>query len=155
MARTRWSEDFTRPSRAWFITGGAGFDFAKGLARRGRGNAWIRNTTGWNAINVWLPVEPDRTYTARAWLRLSPSLTDGYFSVRNDKDNRPDENFDVINEIKLIGPSPANPDNADYNPYEFDFETGSNNRVLLYVGLWGVGPDAWIQVDEVSLSPRS
>jgi len=155
MARREWSEDFTRSSKEWFFTGGAGFDFAKGLARRGKGNAWVCNTTGWNAINIWRPVEPNRTYTARAWLRLSPTLTDGYFSVRNDKENRPDGNFDVINEIKLIGPGPANPNHDDYNLYTFDFDTAANDRVLLYVGLWGVGPDAWIQVGEVSLNASS
>jgi hypothetical protein len=81
-------------------------------------------------------------------------LTDGYFSVRNDKENRPDGNFDVINELKLVGPGRRNPRNADYNPYAFDFETGSNHRVLLYIGLWGVGADAWIQIDEVSLHKK-
>ncbi len=155
MAVTQWCEDFELPSKEWFFTGAAGFDFAKGFARKGRGNAWVRNTTGWNAINIWRPVEPNRTYTALAWLRLSPTLTDGYFSVRNDKENRPDGNFDVINEIKLIGPGPANPRNDNYSPYKFDFETAGNTRVLLYVGLWGVGPDAWIQIDEVSLSANS
>lgn len=155
MDRTQWCEDFDLPSKGWFFTGGAGFDFAKGFARRGRGNAWVRNTIGWNAINIWRSVEPHRTYTAHAWLRLSPTLTDGYFAVRNDKENRPDGNFDVINELKLIGPGPATPRKDDYKPYKLDFETAANTRVLLYVGLWGVGSDAWIQIDEVSLSANS
>lgn len=149
------SDDFESPSRDWFFAGGAGFDHGKGLARRGLGNAWVRNTTGWNAINSWMPVDPNSKYTVFAWLRLSPTLTDGYMSVRNDKENRADKNFDVINEIKLIGPGPKNPENADYDPYEFEFFTGDNSRVLFYVGLWGVGKDAWIQVDEISLSTRT
>ena len=146
------NEDFESPSPDWFFTGGAGFDHGKGLAHTGVGNAWVRHTTGWNAINRWMPVHPNSKYTAFAWLRLSPDLTDGYFSVRNDKENRADKNFDVINEIKLVGPGPKNAANADYNSYKFEFNTGSQSRVLLYVGLHGNGKDSWIQIDDLSLS---
>ena len=32
--------------------------------------------------------------------------------------------------------------------YEVTFASGDLRRVLIYVGLWGVGPDAWIQIDD-------
>jgi hypothetical protein len=38
----------------WFFTRGADLDNGKGLVYRGQGNAWVRNTTGWNAINNWV-----------------------------------------------------------------------------------------------------
>jgi len=145
------SEDFEVPSRDWFFTGGAGFDHGKGLARKGQGNAWVRNTTGWNAINRWYPVDSDSVYTVYAWLRLSPTLTDGYMSVRNDKENRPDRSFSVIRETRLV----FDPSRPDYSPYQFDFYTGINTRVLLYVGLWGIGTDAWIQIDDISISTQT
>lgn len=151
----QFSDNFENPANDWFFTGGAGFDYGKGLARRGQGNAWIRNTSGWNAINRWVDVLPHSHCYVHAWLRLSPQLTDGYIAVRNDKERRSDGNFNVINELKLIGPGLKNPDNADYNPYTFEFDSGDNSRVLFYVGLWGNGRDSWIQVDEVSVSVKT
>jgi hypothetical protein len=151
----QFSDNFENPSRGWFFAGGAGFDMNKGLAHRGKGNAWVRNTTGWNAINHWVTVPPHSHCYVNAWLRLSPYLLDGYISVRNDKDNRPDHNFDVINERRLVGPSAPNFDNAGYNQYPFEFESGGNTRVLFYVGLWGNGQDNWIQIDDMSVSCKT
>src|SRR5689334_7564557 len=111
----QFSEDFERPFRGWFFTGGAGFDYNKGLAHGGKGNAWVRNTKGWNAVNFWADVPTQSQCYVNAWLRLSPELTDGYISVRNDKDSRPVHNFDVINELKLVGPGPVNPAHSGYN----------------------------------------
>jgi hypothetical protein len=142
-------EDFEHPSSQWFFTGGAGFDSNRGLAHRGNGNAWVRNTGGWNAINIWVDVPSNSECSVLAWLRSSASLTDGYMSVRNDKERRADHNFNVINEVKLVGAGPSNPANANYNPYTFRFNSGNNTRVLFYVGLWGNGRDSWIQVDDL------
>lgn len=151
----QFSDDFENPSRGWFFAGGAGFDLNKGLAHKGKGNAWVRNTTGWNAINHWITVPPHSHCYVNAWLRLSPSLLDGYISVRNDKEGRPDHNFDVINERRLVGPSMPNFDNAGYNQYPFEFDSGQNSRVLFYVGLWGNGHDEWIQIDDMSLTCKT
>jgi hypothetical protein len=145
MTVRQFSEDFEHPDNGWFVTGGAGFDFGKELSRTGQGNAWVRNTTGWNALNRWWAVEPHDNCYVNAWLRLSPDLTSGYIAVRNDKERRPDGNFDVINELKLVGPS-------DYREFTFEFNPGANPRVLFYIGLWGNGKDSWIQIDNVSLS---
>lgn len=155
MGVIQFFENFESPYKDWFFTGGAGFDFGKGLARRGQGNAWVRNTAGWNAINRWWNVQPHSICYVHAWLRLSPNLTDGYISVRHDEDRQPDGKFDVIREIKLVGPGPQNPENANYNPYTFEFYSGNNARVLFYIGLWGNGKDSWIQIDEVFLSVKT
>jgi hypothetical protein len=148
----QFSEDFERPAADWAFVGGAGLDHGKGLAHTGQGNAWVRNTTGWNAVQRWMGVNPRSHCVVVAWLRLSPGLTNGWMSVRNDKENRADGNFDVIKEIKLVGPGPANPGHAGYNMYTFEFDSGVNSRVLFYVGLHGNGKDSWIQIDDISVS---
>lgn len=149
-----YSENFENPSHDWFFAGNAGFDLDKGLARQGRGNAWVRNYKDWNAINIWRPVYPQSVYKAFAWLRFSSNLKAGYMSVRNDNEDGGGD-FTVIKEIKLVGPAPDNPDQKGYNPYEFEFFTGNNSRILFYIGLHGKGDDEWIQIDEVSLSTKT
>jgi hypothetical protein len=151
----QFAEDFERPYSGWFFAGGAGLDYNKGLAHKGVGNAWVRNKHGWNAINYWVTVRPKSHCYVNAWLRFSSTLTDGYISVRNDRDSRSDHNFDVINELKLVGPGPANPAHSGYNQYSFEFNSGDNPRVLFYVGLHGNGRDSWIQIDDVSVSCRT
>lgn len=151
MGIVQFSDGFEsqKPNPAWFLTASAGFDYEKGNAHTGQGNAWVRATQGWNAINVWFSgLTPNSDCQASAWLRFSPSLTDGYISVRADGSGSPGP---VIAELKLCGNAPPNPDNAGYNHYYFPFNSGSNSRVLFYVGLWGNGQDSWIQIDDVVL----
>lgn len=146
---TLFYEDFETPDPGWFFTGGAGLDIGKGLAHRGANNAWVRATQGWNAINKFHDVFPNSHYTLAAWLRFSDSLTDGYFSVRA----APELNGDgpILTELKLVGPSPANAANGNYNKYLLEFDTQALKRILLYVGLWGKGTDAWVQIDGIEL----
>jgi len=44
----------------------AGYDIGKGFAREGANNAWVRGSTGWNAINRFHDVEPGETFTVYA-----------------------------------------------------------------------------------------
>lgn len=134
-----WGEPFERPHPGWFTTGGAGFDYGKGLAYREKGNAWVRGSKGWNALNRFHEMKPNTRYIVSAMLRLSPGLTDGYFSVREARELN--GNGRIITEVKLIGPT-------DYRKVELSFTTGNLNRVLFYVGLWGTGRDVWIQIDD-------
>jgi len=85
-------------------------------------------------------------------VRLSESLTDGYFSVRGAA--QLNGNGRILKEIKLVGPGPVNPDHRGYNLYRLDFNSQEFSRVLVYVGLWGVGRDAWVQVDDVEITSR-
>lgn len=134
------------PPKNWFTTEGAGFDLDKGQAFKGKGNAWVRGTSGWNAVNGLAELEAPRDAEcyAGAWLRISSDVTDGYISVRPAKEGTPPG--PVINEIKLKGPTPGR--NNGYQAYILPF-THPGERLVFYVGLWGNGRDAWIQVDEV------
>jgi hypothetical protein len=143
-------EDFESPDRGWFFAGQAGFDLGRGFAHTGANNAWVRGITGWHAINKFHPVFPHTNCVASAWLRLSENLTDGYFSVRGAADLN--GNGPILRETKLVGPGPVNPVHRGYNQYQLNFDSQNFSRVLLYVGLWGVGQDAWIQVDDVEIT---
>ncbi|MBD2080730.1 hypothetical protein [Leptolyngbya sp. FACHB-17] len=142
--------DFESPRESWWFAGGAGLDYGKGLEHSGKGNGWVRNTSGWNAVNNCVNVEPNSECTVAAWLRKSNTLTDGYMSVR--RLNRDGSVGTVINEVKLVGAGSPNPQNRGYNRYTFNFNSGSNSKVLFYVGLWGNGKDSWVQVDDVVVS---
>ena len=140
-----WGEPFERPHPGWFFTGGAGFDYGKGLAYREKGNAWVRGTTGWHALNRFHDVKAGTAYTVSAMLRLSPGLTDGYFSVREARELN--GNGRIMTEVKLVGPS-------DYRKFELNFTTNFS-RVLFYVGLWGTGRDVWIQIDDFIVAEKT
>lgn len=137
----------------WFFAGGAGLDDGKGLEHKGKGNAWVRNTTGWNAINNWVNISAPSgsECTASAWLRTSDTLTDGYMSIRDADKN--DGSGRIIHEIKLVGArSPGEGNIKGYRLESFDFKMGGFGKVLFYVGLHGVGKDAWIQIDDAAIT---
>jgi hypothetical protein len=138
-----WTHGFEGGNQSWWFAGGAGIDVGKGLAHTGSNNGWVRGTQGWNAVNADVSTYPGATCTASAWLRWSDSLTGGYMSIRSWHEGLP-----IINEIALDGPAPKNPGHADYNWYSFKFQADAYGA-LFYVGLWGNGQDAWIQVDDV------
>ncbi|MFM0523040.1 hypothetical protein PQR08_37075 [Caballeronia jiangsuensis] len=144
-------QDFesSRPPAGWIPTGIAGFDYGKGLAHQGEGNSWVRAVRGWNAINKWIRMPKNSDCIARAWIRHSDSLTDGYMTVRggNGSSFGP-----VITEVKLSGPNRPNPAEKNYNLYELNFYSGDNPQLLFYVGLYGNGRDSWVQVDDVVVS---
>lgn len=162
ISQTAW--DFEQGSGAssnngisgWFFTGGAGLDNGKGLAYKGKGNAWVRYTKGWNAINnlVSISVPQGSECTASAWLRTSDTLTDGYMAVRDG--SRSDGSGTILNETKLVGARP--PGNGNVNGYRlesFNFRMGSSGKVLFYVGLHGIGKDAWIQIDNAAITCKT
>ncbi len=146
----QFTEDFESPAPAgWFTGGGAGFDFNRGLAHQGNGNAWVRFTQGWNSVNRWVPSVPQNAdCSAQTFIRVSPAVTDGYFSIRGGNGGEPSR---VINEVKLIGPW-TGPQNVAYRKFTFDFNSGNFPQLLVYVGLWGNGQDGWMQIDDLGIS---
>jgi hypothetical protein len=147
---TQTQFDFESPREGWWFAGGAGLDYGKGLEHSGKGNGWVRNTRGWNAVNNWVKVQPNSECTVDARLRTSNTLTNGYMSVR--RLNNDGSVGSVINEVKLVGAGFPNPQHRNYNRYTFNFNSGSKSIVLFYVGLWGNGKDSWIQADDAVVS---
>jgi len=48
----QWSNGFEDATSIWWIAGNAGVDRGIGLAHSGANNGWVRNWTGWNAVNA-------------------------------------------------------------------------------------------------------
>jgi hypothetical protein len=80
-------------------------------------------------------------YVVSARVRGNSALSAGYVSVRGTPE---EDNFRVLNEQRVYG-------NNSYTRVTFEFNSGVNTKVLFYAGMWGTGPDAWMQVDEVYL----
>ncbi len=130
----------------WFFAGSAGIDRGLGYSYSGRNNGWVRNTNGWNAVNEWVGVQPWTNYYVTARIRSSPQLQYGqaYMSIRGTPEN---QGFRVLNETKVY------PTACGYQLWSFTFNSGPDDHVLFYAGLWGNGTDEWIQVDDVTIQP--
>jgi hypothetical protein len=137
----------------WTISGGAGFDNGAGYSLNGQGNGWVRNKTGWNALNNLVdlrtaPAGAQCSFTA--WLRTSDYLSAGYMSVRDGE--KGDGSGTILREQRLVG---ARTCASDHNGYAFTtvkFSRPQSGRVLVYVGLWGHDEDVWIQIDDAAVS---
>jgi hypothetical protein len=133
----QWNDNFEfNGNGGWWFAGNAGIDHGIGLAHWGANNGWVRNWTGWNAVNTEVSTRTGRPCVVGAWIRTSSNLTDGYMSIRSWRDGLP-----IIAEIRL-------PVSTSYSFQRFEF-TGDADSALFYVGLWGNGTDQWIQVDDV------
>lgn len=121
----------------WICNGQCGRD-AGGLAHGGSGNAWVRNTSGWNDVDQTLGVQTNRTYRVTGWIRTSANNSDGYFGLRTTSGQ-------VVGERKyqrLDG----------YTQISIDVNSGSSTQLVVYAGLWANG-DTWAQIDDVSVAP--
>jgi S-formylglutathione hydrolase FrmB len=119
----------------WGCLGTCGVDGA-GLAHGGNGNAWVRNTEGWNDVDQTLAVAPNKTYTVSAWVRTSANNTAGFFGLRTPTGQ-------VLGE-KSFGDLPG------YTKLTVTVNSGANTSLTVFGGLWANG-DTWAQLDDVSV----
>lgn len=122
--------------------GGKGVDVARNLQHSGANNAFIRTTTGWNAISQEIAVRPDTRYRMRVWLRTSGNFHAGFFGVR------PGNTPHILEDQQYGSFVPAG-----YEPKTLDFDSGPNRTVTAFIGYWGPGYDSWVQVDDVAIWP--
>lgn len=128
----------TPVSAPWYVTGEGGIDRNLGFARTGQDNGYVRNGSGWNAIKQRVAVQPHTNYTLKGWVRTSGNNTEGYFGARVPYDGN------VIAEVPFASI-------ANYTELTVPFNSGANNFVELFTGMWANG-DTWVQVDDVSLT---
>jgi hypothetical protein len=134
--------DFERqPSSYWQTEGRAGFDINKGYSFKGQNNAWMRNVSGWNGIRQQVRLKPNSNYILEAYVRTSGNVTDGYFGVRDTQQK-------VWSELKF-GTLPQ------YTKLTLQFRTGNASTYNIFTGLWALGQDSWVQVDNYSLKGPS
>jgi hypothetical protein len=136
-------ENWTTPTIAapWETegTGGKGLDINRGNAHSGNNNAWIRATSGWNAIKINVFTRPNTDYELTGWFRTSPNVKwAAYFGAR-------DGNGKIINETSF-GPY------STYQGLGIGFNSGNNWFVTVYVGFWAPNADSWIQIDDLWLT---
>jgi S-formylglutathione hydrolase FrmB len=123
----------------WACTGQCGADHGAGNAHGGTGNAWVRNTSGWNDVHQQIAVTANHTYTVSAWIRTSTNNNSGYFGLRTPGGQ-------VVGETtfaRLDG----------YTKVTTTVNSGANTSLVVYAGLWPNGGDTWAQVDDVSVAP--
>jgi len=121
---------------SWDCTGGCGTDVGAGFERSGASNGWVRSESGWNALEQWVPVAPNRSYTLTAWIRSSANNRDGYLGVRTSAG-------EILDEQRVEA-------FADYTPVSVTVNSGEGTSLGVYAGLWANG-DTWLQLDDVSM----
>ncbi|PTM59798.1 DUF4185 domain-containing protein [Desmospora activa] len=121
----------------WYVEGEGGIDRNLGYARTGENNGYVRNGSGWNAIMQRVAVQPHTDYTLKGWVRTSNNNTDGYFGARVYKGS-------ILKESKFESLS-------EYTELTVQFNSGNNDIVEIYTGMWAENGDTWVQVDDVSL----
>jgi hypothetical protein len=129
---------FEGASAGWQITGNSSIDHVS--PHTGTGALVLSGTSGWTSVNQWIPVAKNMRYRAGAWVRTSATAIDGWFSVRGGGA------FDVINQVHYGAMS------GDYRWITFDFDSGPNISVLLYIGFWGQGTPSFVEIDDVSVA---
>lgn len=127
-------------SAPWRVEGTGGIDLSLGNAHSGSNNAWLRSTTGWNAVKQTIAVAPNHNYRLTGWVRTSSNQNNGYFGVRAVN------NGPVVQETQF-GSLPG------YTQLTVNFNSGNNSLVDIYGGFWAPGTDAWVQLDDFSVTP--
>lgn len=132
-----------QPKKApWYVTGEGGVDVNLGQARTGNNNGYVRNGSGWNSLKQRVAVQPFTDYTFTGWVRTSTNLTEGYFGVRVPYDGQ------------IIKETPITKSLSNYTQLSITFNSGTNNFVELFAGIWANG-DTWLQLDDTSLTKAS
>jgi hypothetical protein len=135
------------PASMWWFAGNAGIDVNQGLAIPGQENdGWVNADSGWNALNTWLPTTPGMSCDVEVWIRTSQSnFGTGYIAVDNEA------NTTKLGGVGPFGPWPGDPAHDGYNHVDFAF-TATDPQELFYAGFWGDGSDAWMQVDDLTMT---
>ena len=144
-----WQRSSSSIQYPWFTEGPdtKGLDIGRGLAKTGANNAWIRTASqNWNAILQTIPVDPNRNYVLRGWVRTSghgngADVNTAFFGVRMSGIWPPVEQH--------FGPSPA----GQYQEIVQPFNPGNRTSVTVFCGFWGLGTDGWMQIDDLSVRP--
>lgn len=130
-------EEYRERGGPWFAEGKAGIDRKRGLSYRGDNNAWIKNSTGWNAIKQRVNLSAGKLYTLTAFVHTSQNVSDGYFGFR-DTGQHP------VSEIKFGSLSV-------YKELRVQFRPTRTASYYIFVGFWAPNQDAWVLVDNMHL----
>jgi serine/threonine protein kinase len=130
-------------SSPWATEGGAdfGIDRATNNRHSGLNNAWIRTRKKiWSEIHQDVLLKSHSSYSLSVWLRDSGTFTEGKLGVR-------DGNGKILSELSF-SKLPA------YTQLQLDFQCEEETRAQVFAGFHGLGRDAWLQVDDFSLTSK-
>lgn len=124
----------------WSVSGQGGIDRNGQFSRSGQNNGYVRAAQGWNALTQPVVVQPRRNYRLTAWLRSSQRVAPmGSLGVRAKDGAIAQTSFGYL---------------PNYTEVTVDFNPGNATSVEVFAGFWGTGMDAWVQVDQMSLTTR-
>jgi Domain of unknown function (DUF4185) len=122
----------------WYVSGNGGIDRDGQFAHAGQNNGFVRGAQGWHALTQAIVVQPRRRHRLTAWLRSSERVPPaGSLGVRGRTGTIAQKSFGHL---------------ADYTKVSLEFNPGHATSVEVFAGFWGEGADAWVQVDQVSLT---
>jgi hypothetical protein len=140
------------PSGWWSVEGhpAGGIDRAADgfpYARTGGANGFLYLSHGWSALVNRIRVEPLTDYRLSFWVRTSggpgdnhEGPRDGWFGVRNAGGHQL-----IARKYEVV---------HGWQQQDLDFNSGPDDELYLFLGLWGPGANAWVQFDDVSVRER-
>lgn len=124
----------------WGCSDNCGIDTAPASSFTGDHNAFVRYNQGWR--NLWqdVAVQPHTKYRLTGWVRTSVNSDNGYFGARTTAGQ-------VISEAHFVSVGP-------WSRLTVDFDSGGNDTVQVFAGVWTNSGDIWLQVDDVAVIKR-
>ncbi len=119
--------------------------------------------TAWQDVHQNLAVTPGKSYELRAWVQGAPNVTQAYVGLRTA--GRPvmpastqdtclnafiEDPNDPHTPVHQVGPMTLS---STWTQVYFRFDAGANNLVQIFAGYHGAGGPAWMDVDDVTLTP--
>jgi Domain of unknown function (DUF4185) len=124
----------------WYVSGNGGIDRGGQFSHAGQNNAFVRGAQGWHALTQAVVVQPRRKHRLTAWVRSSERVPPaGSLGVRGRTGTIAQKSFGHL---------------PDYTRVSLDFDPGNATSVEVFAGFWAEGADAWVQVDDISLTAR-
>ena len=122
----------------WTAEGGAGISHVRELSFSGVNSAWARNTRGWSALRQRVHLTAGYLHRLSAAVRTSSNVRAGYLGFR-DANQRP------------VGAMKFGRQSA-YSTLEVSYRPTRTGYYYVFAGLWALGEDSWIRVDDVRLT---
>lgn len=121
----------------WGAKPNSGIDTAPGGAFTGDRNIFVRYNSGWRDVWQDVTVEPNTSYRLTGFLRTSTSSDNGYFGVRQLDGT-------VLGEAHFVSV-------GAWTRFTVEVDTGANDQVQVFGGVWTNSGDIWLQLDDVAL----
>ncbi|MDR2998754.1 MAG: DUF4185 domain-containing protein [Microbacterium sp.] len=122
----------------WGAKPNSGVDTAPAAGFTGDRRAFVRYNSGWRDIWQDVAVEQHTKYRVTGFLRTSVNSDNGFFGARTEAGVPIGEvNFHSV---------------GAWTRFTVEFDSGDNDAVQVFGGVWTNSGDIWMQLDDVSLT---